>query len=210
MPHPARELLGDPRPLLGEPLPLDLVNTVWTDRHGCHDLLDTVAGLAHWLSVSPAVEPLRGGLVRPDPRTWVAVRLARAALAAAVADPADPRAPEALNGILARGRIRRELTPLGPRDQVEVDDPAQLLGWTAVSDYLGLIADNPHRVRACANGCGLYFHDTSRNGTRRWCSRAVCGNRVRAARHHARGRALRGSAWQGSPTLAEESLGSQV
>lgn len=44
-------------------------------------------------------------------------------------------------------------------------------------------------VRKCANpGCILYFYDTSRTGRRRWCSMAVCGNRLKVAAHAMRRR----------------------
>ena len=36
--------------------------------------------------------------------------------------------------------------------------------------------------------CTLWFHDVSKNHTRRWCSMAVCGNRAKAAAHRARKR----------------------
>ncbi len=37
-------------------------------------------------------------------------------------------------------------------------------------------------VRKCANpGCILYFYDVSRTRRRRWCSMAVCGNRMKVA-----------------------------
>jgi predicted RNA-binding Zn ribbon-like protein len=32
----------------------------------------------------------------------------------------------------------------------------------------------------------LHFYDTTKSGTRRWCSMAVCGNRAKAARHYER------------------------
>ncbi|GAA0262401.1 hypothetical protein GCM10009527_068010 [Actinomadura nitritigenes] len=36
------------------------------------------------------------------------------------------------------------------------------------------------RVRACAGAdCGALFLDTSRPGTRRWCSMNTCGNRAK-------------------------------
>jgi len=39
----------------------------------------------------------------------------------------------------------------------------------------------------CQNpACVLWFFDTTRNGTRRWCSMAVCGNRAKARRHYDR------------------------
>jgi predicted RNA-binding Zn ribbon-like protein len=39
------------------------------------------------------------------------------------------------------------------------------------------------RIRICAaDGCGWAFLDTSKNGTRRWCSMKLCGNREKARR----------------------------
>jgi predicted RNA-binding Zn ribbon-like protein len=51
-----------------------------------------------------------------------------------------------------------------------------------------LISDQLPRVRECANerGCGYLFVDTSRNGSRRWCSMESCGNQAKARRHYKR------------------------
>ncbi|MFH9745472.1 CGNR zinc finger domain-containing protein [Streptomyces anulatus] len=90
----------------------------------------------------------------------------------------------ALNGVLAHGRIRRALGADGlPESVVEVDDPS----WYAADNRLRLVADRPDRIRPCANdACVLHFYDVSKNGTRRWCSMAGCGNRAKAQRHYAR------------------------
>ena len=46
---------------------------------------------------------------------------------------------------------------------------------------------DPLRIRKCGNPvCGLYYYDTSKNHTRRWCSMAVCGNRMKAAAFYQR------------------------
>ena len=37
-----------------------------------------------------------------------------------------------------------------------------------------------------APACVLWFYDTTRNGTRRWCFMAICGNRAKAHRHYDR------------------------
>ena len=38
------------------------------------------------------------------------------------------------------------------------------------------------RLRECKNqACGLYFYDSSKSGTRAWCSLELCGNRSRVA-----------------------------
>jgi predicted RNA-binding Zn ribbon-like protein len=47
-----------------------------------------------------------------------------------------------------------------------------------------LVGGELARVRRCANAsCGRVFYDGSRNGKRRWCDMATCGNRAKAARH---------------------------
>ena len=43
------------------------------------------------------------------------------------------------------------------------------------------------RVRKC-DQCVLHFHDTSKKGTRRWCSMRLCGNRLKVAAYAARKR----------------------
>lgn len=39
-----------------------------------------------------------------------------------------------------------------------------------------------HRIRKCRNpACILFFYDSSKSGTRAWCSLNICGNRLRMA-----------------------------
>jgi predicted RNA-binding Zn ribbon-like protein len=52
-------------------------------------------------------------------------------------------------------------------------------GWTT--------AAMPGRLRFCSNPeCTLFLIDHSRANAARWCSMAVCGNRMKARRHYAR------------------------
>ena len=63
----------------------------------------------------------------------------------------------------------------------------RLPGWLAADDLLRLLAVAPGRIKQCAHEhCVLWFHDTSKNGTRRWHSMTTCGNRAKARRHYAR------------------------
>jgi predicted RNA-binding Zn ribbon-like protein len=58
-----------------------------------------------------------------------------------------------------------------------------LLAW----DHLRTTA--PGRLRPCANDeCELYLIDRSKANTGRWCSMAVCGNRMKVRRHYQRRR----------------------
>ncbi len=47
-----------------------------------------------------------------------------------------------------------------------------------------LVQGDLPRIHRCANPhCNRVFFDASRNGKRRWCDMATCGNRAKAARH---------------------------
>ncbi len=173
-----------PRPLVGEPLALDLVNTRWVENAWRYDLLTTVAGLRTWLAEARLAERFAAGEAELE-----AARHTRDVIRAVIDRPRDTGVMDALNVVLAHGRVRRALTPHGQREEAEFDDPAWGLAWTAADHYLELLRHGADRVRACANpDCVLYFFDTTANHTRRWCSMAVCGDRAEADQdHHARG-----------------------
>ncbi|MQY32484.1 hypothetical protein SRB17_04330 [Streptomyces sp. RB17] len=173
----------DPRPLTGEPLALDLLNTRWNREGVTQDLLDGTEGLAVWL--------LSNGLAgdhAADAEVLEHLREARAALRSAV-DGGPAQAAPLVDAVLAHGRIRARLTPDGPAEEPEFADASWGPAWLAARNYLELLTRGPERIRTCAGGsCILHFFDTSRNGTRRWCSMAACGNRAKASRHYARSR----------------------
>ncbi|MEU9125531.1 CGNR zinc finger domain-containing protein [Streptomyces sp. NPDC048506] len=72
----------------------------------------------------------------------------------------------------------------------EVDAPAErrmaveaVLAWSAVQQTI------PGRLRPCANPeCRRFLIDRSKTNKARWCSMAVCGNRMKARRHYQRTR----------------------
>jgi len=52
-----------------------------------------------------------------------------------------------------------------------------------------LISTELARIHTCANHeCGWIFLDRSRNGSRKWCSSTVCGNRERVRQYYSRKR----------------------
>jgi predicted RNA-binding Zn ribbon-like protein len=170
------------RPLTGEPLALDLVNTCWPQSDGEHDLLATVEGLAAWLdergmSEVHASERVRGALIH-----------ARGVLRGVLEHV--PGADAELNAVLARGLVVRAIEDGRAGERVVFTDDAWAPAWHAANDYLRLHEAGPQRIRQCEQpSCVLYFHDTT--GRRRWCSMAGCGNRAKAQRHYARSRARR-------------------
>ncbi len=60
---------------------------------------------------------------------------------------------------------------------------------TARSALVLLAEGEKKRLKLCGN-CGWLFIDRSKNRSRTWCDMAVCGNRVKAARHYRRGRSV--------------------
>lgn len=159
--------MADPRPLTGEPLAVDLLNTVWVDGGARHDLLEMPGGLGAWGHPDADADGLRA---------------AREAIRAALDGEADP-----INAVLAHGRIGVRMGEDGREERiVAVDDERWRLPWLAAHNLLELDRD---RIRACAgHDCVLHFYDTSRTGKRQWCSMAGCGNRAKARRHYERSR----------------------
>jgi LmbE family N-acetylglucosaminyl deacetylase len=65
--------------------------------------------------------------------------------------------------------------------------PDHELAVRAVLAWDGLARHRPGRLRPCENDeCRLFLVDRSKAYAARWCSMAVCGNRMKARRHHQR------------------------
>lgn len=158
------------RPLTGEPLPLDLLNTTWISGGEWQDLLADDAGAREWLDEHGFDAP-------PDAR---ALREAREAMRALLLDRG---AIDGVNAVLARGARRPRLTAEAVTDELDVA-PRWRVPWLCAAELVALLDERGGRVKACANpDCILWFLDTTRPGTRRWCSMAACGNRDKAIRH---------------------------
>lgn len=181
----------DPRPLLGEPLGLDLLDTHWIEGGRVRDLLADRAGLAVFVGSIRLGPDDRGLLADPHLLTGggalAALRHARDVILAVAEHPDDAAARAGFNDLMSRGHRERLLGERGVLSRVYVDDPAVTLAWLAAENYLDLLTSRPDRIRRCEHAdCILWFLDTSRSGTRRWCSMAVCGNRVKVGRYHRR------------------------
>jgi predicted RNA-binding Zn ribbon-like protein len=67
--------------------------------------------------------------------------------------------------------------------------PDRELAVRAILTWDALARQSPGRLRPCANGeCRLFLIDRSKANAARWCSMAVCGNRMKARRHYQRSR----------------------
>ena len=98
-------------------------------------------------------------------------------------EPPDVLAPE-LRGVayvpaIADGLINWTRS-VSPERELAV---RAVLAWGAVA------RQSPGRLRPCANDeCRLFLIDRSKANAARWCSMAVCGNRMKARRHYQRAR----------------------
>jgi predicted RNA-binding Zn ribbon-like protein len=192
---------------------LEFTNTVdWHGRTDYGERLTSYAALVDWavrqgvLSDSDAGRLLRAAAQRPEAAAAVLARAIalREALYRVFSATAHGRTPDEADVAtvndaippafqhlqLARHNARFDWTWAGPADALD-----RML-WPVVRSAAQLLtADALARVRECANDpCGWLFLDTSKNRSRRWCSMADCGNRVKARRHYQRVRAARATA----------------
>ncbi|WP_308466397.1 CGNR zinc finger domain-containing protein [Rathayibacter soli] len=164
------------RPLTGEPLAVDLVNTRWHRAGEEYDLLATLPGLVQWLAEC-SID------VQPDERMRSALVYTRSTLESIFDN--QPGAEERLNSILARALVVDSILDGEVRHLPVFADESWRPAWQAAQDYLRLRGAGPDNIRQCEHpSCVLYFHDTT--GRRRWCSMAGCGNRAKAQRHYSR------------------------
>jgi predicted RNA-binding Zn ribbon-like protein len=185
---------------VAERLWLDFVNSD-TGARGT-DALHDFGRFVGWLEVAQVLDAERAGTMQrralQQPTGALAVlgdaRRVRAvlrALAERGAQTPDVRleALGEINRVLGRsaGTRRVELREDGTfaRAFVAVGDAfAGLLIPIVESAADALILGELERVRRCADPrCGRVFQDETKNGRRRWCDMATCGNRAKAARH---------------------------
>jgi len=183
-------------PLRGNNLALDLVNTEHLHRRKSRDLLQDVAQLQAWWNVvcveRPEGELARelAGSVQWNEPLWEQVREFRWALrdlftAVATGTPLPSPALIQLNNVLANGYPVLQWRPeQGVISTYQTRDEAQ--GGILLPIALAaarLLQEGEHtRVRACPNCIGL-FYDTSKSGTRKWCSER-CMGRARSREYY--------------------------
>jgi predicted RNA-binding Zn ribbon-like protein len=187
-----------PGPVGGEPLAIELHNTVYAFRGELVDTLETPDGLSAWLDAVadrlPA--PARAADVGRRPE-FVALRAAVGELLeAALAGKRPPAgALEMVNAAAGRAPVSAGAVPdaegrLEGQTRYHTTDPTDIALAAFAADAIDLLTGpGGNDVRACrAPGCVLMF--LKDHPRRRWCS-AACGNRARQARHYARAREAR-------------------
>ena len=88
--------------------------------------------------------------------------------------------------------LKRARGAFEKRFQADFREPAQLLWPVAESACDLLCYADLTLVKKCENSaCVLFFYDTTKNHSRRWCSMSACGNRMKVAAHYQRLREAR-------------------
>ena len=191
-----------PFAFVGERLWLDFVNS--DSARGADGLRDFETLMA-WLEAAAVLDAERALGMRRRAReqptgaaaALVDARRVRAALRAlaergALTSTGEQVRGEALreiNRVLGRSagtrRVERRSDGTYARAFVPVGDAfAGLMIPIVESAADALILGELPRVRRCADmRCVRVFYDETKNGRRRWCDMATCGNRAKAARH---------------------------
>ena len=197
---PPRVAESTPFVFIGERLWLDFVNSEIGLRRT--DALRDFETMVRWLEASSVLDGERAASIRRRAQqqpagaaaALVDARRVRGALRAlAERGPVSERIRAEglaeINRVLGRsaGTRRVELRPDGTfiRAFVPVGDAfAGLVIPIVESAADALILGELQRVRRCGDPrCVRVFFDNTKNGRRRWCDMATCGNRAKAARH---------------------------
>jgi predicted RNA-binding Zn ribbon-like protein len=101
----------------------------------------------------------------------------------------DPRAAwTAMRAATPHVRLEVRIDPEhGPKLEAADDGVDRLIGTMLAVVYDAVADGTWPRLRACKRSdCRWAYYDSSKNGSRAWCSMAVCGNREKAQRRRAR------------------------
>jgi predicted RNA-binding Zn ribbon-like protein len=190
---------------VGNHLALDFLNTKPILESEPQELLTNAAALQQWLVASETVTSQKNKALM---RAWRGSRRGEAfirqltafreRLRAAVLRlevgslPGDAFLAE-IDRLLKehpqRTCLRREASKVALSVFFEPRKPEDV--WApiiaAVADLLTEV--EPSRIRKCeSESCVVHFYDTSKKGSRRWCSMNICGNRLKVAAYQRRRR----------------------
>jgi len=183
---------------------LDLLNTKPVLAEGPTELLPDVRALERWLIASGTVSSvkdkaaLRGWRDSAEAEAFLKELIAfRERLREAVLRIESGMQPSeaflsGLNSLLLQHprhtSLRRRDGKLVRDTLLEFRRPADL--WAPIADATAdlLVETDSSRIRKCES-CVVHFLDTSKKGSRRWCSMNICGNKLKVAAYQRRKRA---------------------
>ena len=199
---------------VGNQLALDLLNTRPILAEGPKELMSGPDALVRWLISAGVLTSQKGKKLAakwsgtPASGAFLKELLAfRERLRAAVLrQEAGLPIPEAfvveVNSLLKQHRsvytLHRSGRTLIREVIFEPETPADV--WAPLAMAVAeVLSDVPaSRVRKCES-CVVHFHDTSKKGSRRWCSMNICGNKIKVAAYQRRNKALERAKGRGIP-----------
>lgn len=146
------------------------------------DPLLSADGAARWWARAQRVAEPPQVLVQGKPRFDTALAERLVALRAAVASALGPKGDyEALNAVLGTASVRIAVVAGTPALTYAGEAPSDAVALPIAAAALDIVLSGQvDRVRTCAHeACSRCFLDTTKNGSRRWCSLA-CMERARA------------------------------
>jgi predicted RNA-binding Zn ribbon-like protein len=191
---------------LGNQLALDFVNTRPVLKDEPTELLPDFGALLRWFQAADLLSSAEAGGLR---RRWgesgraqqvvesmreLRKKLRNEILVWERGGAVHDSTIRKLNRLMAEHPMRTRLRTdgKGPATELyfEARQPEDLFAPLAHSAAALFANAERKRVRRCDH-CVLHFHDTSKKGTRRWCSMQLCGNRLKVAAYAARQRQSR-------------------
>lgn len=177
---------------VGDDLALDFINSEFGVGAAHHDCFADDEAVLAWLKLAGVLPEDVGAA--PKGLRALALRLrdnARSLVHAAKHEGASDAS--VVNQVLQAGRASKELRWDDASASFKVvrqrrhDDAASFLEPIAQAVVHLLTDTQLELVRQCeAHDCTLMFHDKTKSHRRRWCSMAVCGNRMKVAAFRSR------------------------
>ena len=190
---------------IGEHAALDFLNSVLAPSGEVLDFLHDGEALVRWLSSSGVVPDAVASAAQDftprqldrlaaearELREWFRALVLRWSVGGdRTVRTADL---DRLNVLMARSPVTRVLvrrpTGIELHAYQSLTEPHALMAELAAACADLLTHQRHDHVRKCENpACSILFADNKRGPKRRWCSMAVCGNRMKVAAHRARQR----------------------
>ena len=187
---------------VGNELALDFVNTRPVQDGETTELLPDFSALVRWFRAAEVLtdhqadeltkkwaESTPGKRIVEEMREW-RERLRKQLIAWEGGGSLQPAMVKEVNQLMAEHPMRFRLSAKKkPATELwfEPHQPEDLFAPLAHSVATVFAEVYRIRVRKCGQ-CVLHFHDTSKKGTRRWCSMQLCGNRLKVAAYAQRKR----------------------
>ncbi len=189
--------------VIGNNLSLDFINTEVMVNGERKDLLVQPEDFMAWAVTTALLEPQQASRLlvawreQPEVEEFLAAsRSFRQILRQMVegithGEAVQPASVIAINALLRDQTGSAELRPTATGFErlfhTAYREPIQVLTPIAEAAVALLCYGNLSYLKKCENpSCILYFYDTTKNHSRRWCSMTACGNRAKVAAYYQR------------------------